>query len=65
MATKKQAKKITRIDLGLRVLPQHAKEISRAAELEAQRKGIVVSRNDFCAAAVLAAARKVLAEVVK
>jgi uncharacterized protein (DUF1778 family) len=62
MAKKKQAVKITRIDLGLRVLPAHAEEISRAALLDAERRGVTVSRNDFCVAAALAAARKVLGE---
>ena len=62
MANKKQAVKIGRIDLGFRVLPAHAKEISRAAKVDAERRGVTVSRNDFCVAAALAAARKILEE---
>jgi uncharacterized protein (DUF1778 family) len=58
----KDNKKVDRIDIGLRMLPMHAEEISRAAQVEAHQKGITASRNDFCAAAALAAARKVLAE---
>ena len=62
MAKKKQAAKKQRIDIGLRLLPAHADEIMRAAELDAEQRGVLVSRNDFCAAAALAAARKVLGE---
>ena len=53
-------KKQLRINLGIRCLPADAKLISRAAQKDAERKGITVSRNDFCVAAALAAARKVL-----
>lgn len=51
-----------RIDLSLRMVPQHADQVTRAAALDAQRRGSAASRNDFCVAAVLAAARKVLEE---
>lgn len=53
---------MSRIDLGLRVFPAHAEEIARAVKQDAERKGINPSRNDFCVLAVLAAARKVLAD---
>jgi uncharacterized protein (DUF1778 family) len=62
MTTKKQAKKKAVIDIGLRLFPEHAEEISRAVEIEAKQRGIFPSRNAFCAAASLAAARKVLKE---
>lgn len=62
MAKKKQPKNSQRVDLGLRVLPSHADEITRAAKKDAELRGITVSRNDFCVSAALAAARKVLAE---
>lgn len=62
MGKEKQSKKVGRIDLGFRVLPAHAKEIAQAAAIEAERRGVTVSRNDFCVSAALAAARKVLSE---
>jgi uncharacterized protein (DUF1778 family) len=62
MKKKKQPEKIERIDIGLRLLPVHAELVARAAEIEAQHKGVTVSRNGFCAAAVIAAARKTIAD---
>jgi hypothetical protein len=63
MTVKKQTKpKKIYIDIGLRLLPEHVEEITRAAEVEATQKGGFPSRNAFCASASLAAARKVLKE---
>lgn len=62
MAKKKQPKNLERVDLGVRCLPSIADEITRGAAKDAEKRGITVSRNDFCVSAALAAARKVLAE---
>lgn len=60
MTTKKQTKKKVYIDIGLRLLMEHVEEISRAVEIESERTGVFPSRNAFCVAATLTAARKVL-----
>jgi uncharacterized protein (DUF1778 family) len=61
MATKKQTQKIKRKGTGLRVLPSELAVIDRAAKKDAAQREISFSRNRFCAEAVMAAARKVLA----
>ena len=65
MTAKKQPKKKVQIDIGLRLFAEHAEEISRAVNLDAELKGTFPSRNAFCAAAALAAARKVLKDAGK
>jgi hypothetical protein len=62
MSPKKQAKNKTQIDIGLRLFRADAEEISRAVRLDAANRGVFPSQNAFCAAAALAAARKVLKE---
>ena len=48
-------------EIGLRVLISEADVIQAAAEALAKRTSVPVSRNTFCAQAVIAAARKELA----
>jgi hypothetical protein len=62
MTTKKQVVKKTQIDIGLRLFPYDAEEITRAVEIDARARGVFPSRNAFCAATVLAAARKIIKE---
>lgn len=48
------------VELGLRVTKEDYRLIQRGTELEAKRLRILVSRNNFCLRAALAAAQKEL-----
>lgn len=60
MTTEKQVRKKKQIDIGLRLFPEDWELLSRAVDIDAAARGTFPSKNAFCAAAVLAAARKVL-----
>lgn len=64
MATKKQALKgdAAHSNLWIRFRDQDIPVIARAAELETQKTGVYVSRSQFMTSAVLAAAKKTVAE---
>lgn len=62
MKTKAQEKKAKPKDIGFRVYADDLDLISQAAEIVARKRGVFLSRHNFCVEAVIAEARRVITQ---